>query len=154
MRCAMAKTNFTKVEGMLDDGLRKIMVDQLLDLADAQQEPKDKTLKTGPAKQNELRLKILITLQREMKILDKMKQDPYGLFNISKKKINEYIKNYEKLSDEEWGNIKETQNRVHQFRKEQKTNFNQNNDTDLIEQQRRSHKTKRFNINDKWLPLT
>lgn len=144
----MAKTNFTKVEGMLDEGLRKMNVEQLLNLT------KPNKSDQSAEQPNKERLKTLLTLQRDLKFLDKADQEPYELFNITKKRLNKLIKNPETTSPEEWAEIKETQMKVNGFRKEfEKNGSNEKND-ELIQQQIRQHKTKRFNINDKWLPLT
>lgn len=143
----MAKTNFTKVEEKLDEGLRKMTVEHLLELADAATKPKD-------TKQDHSRLQVILSLQRDMKFLDKENQTPYELFGMNKKTISKYLKNPDKLTAEEWEGIKQIQGKVHKFRKDFEKNSTQKNDDSLIEQQRRSHITKRFNINDKWLPLT
>jgi hypothetical protein len=151
----MAKTNFTKVEGILDEGLRKMTVDHLLDLTKAAPKSEDgKAADENTLKQNSNRSKILLILQRDMKFLDKGGHEPYELFGIDKKTIIKYLKNPGALSAEEWEEVKENQIKVRNFRKECEKNSNSKNDEDIIEQQRRSHKTKRFNINDKWLPLT
>lgn len=143
----MAKTNFTKVEEKLDEGLRKMTVEHLLELADAATKPKDN-------KQDHSRLQVILSLQRDMKFLDKENQTPYELFGMNKKTISKYLKNPDKLTAEEWEGVKQIQGKVHKFRKDFEKNSTQSNDDNLIEQQRRSHITKRFNINDKWLPLT
>lgn len=149
----MAKTNFTKVEEKLDEGLRKMAVEHLLDLADSAAKPKDDNA-PNKIKQDHSRLQIILVLQRDMKFLDKEGQAPYELFGINKKTINKYLKNPEKLTSEEWEEIKKTQEKVHIFRKDFEKSSPQKNDDTLIEQQRHSHITKRFNINDKWLPLS
>ncbi len=149
----MAKTNFTKVEGMLDEGLRKMTVEHLLNLTETSSED-DKTSGKVPEKHTQARLKSILTLQRDMKFLDKAEQEPYELFSVSKKNIGKYLKNPDTLTSEEWEEIKEIQSKVHKFRKEFEKNSIQNNNDDLIEQQRRSQVTKRFNINEKWLPLS
>lgn len=149
----MAKTNFTKVEEKLDEGLRKMTVEHLLDMADAATKPKDDKV-PNKIRQDNSRLQVILSLQRDMKFLDKEDQTPYELFGINKKTISKYLKNPDKLTAEEWEEVKQIQGKVHKFRKDFEKNSTQKNDDNLIEQQRRVHVTKRFNINDKWLPLT
>ncbi|MBA3817053.1 MAG: hypothetical protein H0X29_11160 [Parachlamydiaceae bacterium] len=154
----MAKTNFTKVEGMLDEGLRKMTVEHLLNLADTAQpesgKPSSKDTPQDALKQANSGLQIILALQRDMKFLDKKGQEPYELFGLNKKTIEKYLKKFETLTPQEWEEINDTQGKVRKFRKDLEKNMTEKDNDDLITQQRRSHVTKRFNINDKWLPLT
>lgn len=150
----MAKTNFTKVEGMLDEGLRKMAVEQLLDMTDSAKLVENPSFPNAHSEKEGVRLQTLQALQRDLKFLDKMDQGPYDLFGISKKTLIKYLKNPEALTLQEWQNAKETQIKVKKFRKDFEKNATGQNDDDLIQQQRKSHKTKRFNINDKWVPLS
>lgn len=149
----MAKTDFTKVESILDEGLRKITVAHLLDLADEAKPESNKTPNIA-SEQSNLRSQTILALQRDMKFLHNQGQEPYELFGITKKIINKYLKNIDTLTSEEWESIKTIHSKVQKFKKEFEKKSPKKDDDALVEQQRRRHVNKRFNINEKWLPLT
>lgn len=144
----MAKTNYTKVEGALDEGLRKITVNKLLDIADEVEGTKDKEAEAKTT----LEMQLLTALHQELKHLHKQGKDPYKKLGINKKEIKNFIEKAETLTTEDWAKIKELKGKIDEFRKEL-DKLSQVSDADLVDQERRKHINKRFNTNEKWLPL-
>jgi hypothetical protein len=176
----MAKTNFSKVEGSFDDGLRKMMVGQLLRDADANQGKIPTPLVKPEDRQ------MLVTLNHELRYLKKAGANPYKTLGIRKKKIADWLENIEKIPEAEWKVIKGFKEKVDKLRKshdakvaeterahaeqvaQQRIAFGHDipkeeetteekppqgpNDA-LVDTERRKSSYKRFNISDKWLPL-
>jgi hypothetical protein len=140
----MAKTNFTKVEEVLTEGMRKIEVDRLLDIADRNM---GKDLPQSAPKVTTFHLKRLSTVYHDLVNLDKQGKNPYVNLNINKEEIKKFVDNPKTLSPQDWEKIKEIKNKIEGFKSKEKK------DEDLIEKERKSQTNKRFNVNDKWIPL-
>lgn len=147
----MAKTNFTKVEEILDEGLRKITVHHLYDLAD--KASKNDKIPSEAETQSAKRLHTLSTLLKDIKILRKKGFDPQEKWGIKTKDLKNYIENPETINDEAWNKITGIKTKVDECKKSLAEGKVEKKDEDLINEQRRRHVTKRFNINEKWLPL-
>ena len=150
----MGKTNYTKVEEALTEGMRKIEVDRLLNAADenaaANQENsgKESSIKIDPDNQ-----KLLITIHHELKSLDKQGKDPYKHLTIDKAEIKKFINNSAQLTPEDWGKLKSIKEKINAYKLEIDKNTYKSSDEDLIKSEIKIHSTKRFNINKKWIPL-
>lgn len=154
----MAKTNFSKVEEILSEGLRKIKVEHLLDLADRAASPAPDSADAGTQKnpapnQPGSRKHTLLALQRDLKHLTKQDKDAYKTFGIGKSRLKKYIEHPETLTAEEWEAVTKIKLKVDEFKIELAKTLPGTSDDDLVDQQRRKHVTKRFNINDSWVPL-
>lgn len=143
----MSKTNFTKAEEALSDALQKMMRTKLLEAADAAQG-------TLPATDEEMveRRLIVQSLRRGIKRLHHHDKEIYKKLAIQKQDLDALLKNAEMLTKENWDNVIVVKNRVVELVK--LLPDQQISNEDLVKQQRKHHKTKRFNVNDKWLPLT
>jgi hypothetical protein len=154
----MAKTNYSKVEGSFDDGLRKIMVGKLLEEADANQGKG--AIPTVITEQKN----ILLALHHELRYLQKLGLEPYKKLGILRKKMAKWIEHPETVTEEEWKAIKKFKEGADKLRaisvakkplpaydKEDQVEEGPN-DT-LVNTERKKSVYKRFNINDKWLPL-
>ncbi len=145
----MAKTNFTKVEQALEEGLRKMAISKLSDLADiaagigssAGGENKKIT-----ATKRDLIKKIRLNLAR----LEKKDANIYQKLKVDKSRLEETFSDLKNLSDAEWKGLDDLKKTTDSLITEA---FPPESDTSRIEKGRTLHKTKRFNVNDKWLPL-
>ncbi|KAF3363182.1 hypothetical protein PHSC3_000196 [Chlamydiales bacterium STE3] len=145
----MSKTNFTKVEKAIDDGLQQIIIGNLLDLADAANAPKQPPVTLSPEQQAAL----LQTLDRNLKKLNKMDSAAYQKLSPLKNDIKKLMSVSENFTAEDWQKIKEIKEKIESYKKEISKNLPQPSDDQIIEEERIKHINKRFNINDNWLPL-
>ena len=135
----MAKTNFTKVESILEEGLRKITVDHFLDLADIAAGIGKKATKKEEAK------RIAKFLERSLAFLYRKDHEIYKKLKLKRKKVQQLIENPEK----EFDTLKKIKDRVNRYKKALPKSSN----ADLVEQERVKHIDKRYNVKDGWLPL-
>jgi hypothetical protein len=155
----MAKTNFTKVEEALAEGMRKIEVNKLLDIADENavaNNKKSKSSKTPPApKVDAIHMHRLNMINNELKTLEKIGKTPYQNLRIDKDEIKRFLKDPTVLTAEDWEKVALMKEQIAAYKVELEKNPDEKekNDDDLINQQRKSQITKRFNINKKWIPL-
>lgn len=140
----MAKTNFTKVEDMLNQGLHKITVSHLLDEADAAK---------GSAPKDNANRALISALQRDLKLLHKKDHETYTKLGIKKKFLKKIIETPESLTPEELETLKQIQGKIKVFKEELKNKVPPVNDESIVEAERTKHINKRYNVNDKWLPL-
>jgi hypothetical protein len=144
----MGKTNFTKVEELLDQNLRKISVTHLLDEAD-----KAKGLASSPKKTQELQKQLITSIKRDLSGMKK-NAEMYDKIGIKHKDLKRLIEHPETLSAEEWESLSQIHKKIAAFKEELKEKLPKIDNESLVESQRKKHLTKRFNVNDKWLPLT
>ena len=158
----MAKTNFTKVEEALSEGIRKIEVNRLLIIADenaaanaSKSEDEQLGTETGkakpaPPKVDAANLQRLTTVHHELKALDKLGEQPYARLGIDKDEIKKFMKNPVVLTEDDWEKVKAIKEQIAAYKQERQM---PGTDDELITQQRKNQKTKRFNISSKWIPL-
>ncbi len=144
----MSKTNFTKVEELLDQNLRKMSVNHLLEESD-----KAKASSSSPPNTQNMHKHLLADIKRELTGIKKNAK-LYEKIEVSQKELKRLTENPEKLTEPDW----EALDRIHQklaaYKVELKEKLPQIDNESLVEAQRKKHITKRFNVNDKWLPLT
>lgn len=142
----MGKTNFTKAEEALIEALQKLTVQQLLELADASSNTENDLFKRTKA-----RTLLLTALKYELKKLHRNNAEIYKTVEISKSNLEKWLENPASLSDEEWKAIAQAKTKVDEELKKLQESAPSNDQ--LVEDQRRKHINKRFNVSDKWLPL-
>ena len=145
----MNKTNFSKVEKSLEEGMIKIKSQNLLKEADAYtaKEFQDKI----PSKEE---CSAMITrIERDLKKLSKQDEKVYKKIGFHKMDLKKLLSNPSLVSPQEWKTIKEIKARIEKYKKELASLLPFESDEDLVESQRSRHLTKRFNINEKWIPL-
>jgi hypothetical protein len=145
----MAKTNFTKVEEALAEGMRKIEVNKLLKAADDNSE---KPAVSETKKIDPILLRRLTKIDQELQLLQKEGKNPYAQLQIDQEEIKRFLKDPTLLTDQDWEKIKELKQKIANF-KAAWEGKEDNSEDDFIEQQRKDQKSKRFNINKKWIPL-
>jgi monoamine oxidase len=148
----MGKTNFTKVEQALTDGINRIEREKLDAEAKAIQNPAAVPEAEAAAHLKEQRQK-----QRALKaLLDwlwKYDKELFTKLAVEPSEAQRLIEVKEALSPDDWQKIVALFDRTHALKEElEKSEGLDSNDT-LVEQQRQQHLTKRFNVDDRWLPL-
>ncbi|MGK5595417.1 MAG: hypothetical protein ACSNEK_08685 [Parachlamydiaceae bacterium] len=144
----MSKTNFTKVEKAIDEGLQQMIINHLLDLADATASEKEDQALTVEQKN------VLIqALSRNLKKLSKLNQESFQKLSPLKKELKKLMLSQGSLTPEEWKKIKEIKEKIEVYRKEIAEVIPQISDDQIIEEERIKHINKRFNIKENWLPL-
>jgi len=154
----MSKTNYTKVEEMLDQGMQKIKVAHLLEEADAAggSHAKQAQAKISQEKSDQKEAPpshLISSIRRDLKILQKKDREAYVKLGIKKNYLKKIIETPEALTPEELETLKQIQEKIKVFKEELKKTLPPINDEVIIEAQRTKHINKRYNVNDKWLPL-
>jgi hypothetical protein len=146
----MSKTNYTKAEEALSETLQKMTMNKFQKSVDKRGTENATAANTGedknpiPAQKH-----LLISLYQDLKLLSKHNQEIYEKLSMKKKDLKKFLDHPEAISLEEWEKIKQLRVEVDNLKKD----LPQPSDEDIIKQQKRKHITKRFNINEKWMPL-
>ena len=145
----MAKTNYTKVEEALAEGLRKMQINELCELADIASGNKN----SSSDDLHQLSRRYLILLRRLKMNIERLHRSDKGIYKslkVKKKSLERQFKSPEKLTKEEWIALvklyKQTQVLISKH-------FPHASDIEIIEQEQKKHINKRFNVKDDWLPL-
>lgn len=149
----MAKTNFTKVEKALNEGLTQITVSKLLDLADSTAASMGKGDSKLHLPSQEQRSVLFQHLEQDLKKLHNENLTAYQSVSYIKDTLKRLISNPETLTSAEWKQVKEIKEKVEEFKKEIAKKLPQNSDEEIVEDQRKEHINKRFNVRKTWLPL-
>lgn len=146
----MAKTNYTKVEEALAEGMLKIEKGKLLNEADAAKGKKPVETKSAI---DPILLRRLTKIDQELKLLQKNGSNPYTELKIDQEEIKKFLNDPASLTEQDWEKVKELKGKIADYKATLEDKESTNSDDDLIENQRKDQKTKRFNINKKWIPL-
>lgn len=145
----MSKTNFSKVEKSLEEGMIKIKSQNLLKEADAYAA---KTPKESVPTKEECQA-ALTGIERDLKKLLKQDEKIYKKLGFHKMDLKKLLSNPSLLTPQDWKTVKDIKERIEKYKKELAARLPFESDEDLVENQRTKHLTKRFNINDRWIPL-
>lgn len=155
----MTKTNFTKVEGLLEAELAKMEAQELGKLADIAQKVVQPGMRKivekasiAAAKTEIDRSALLHSLHRAIKQF----KDPafYVDIAISKEELAALLNlPREQLIDEQWAKLQALRPKIKEFKKKFQKMHPESADETLVEGERHKHINKRFNVKDKWLPL-
>lgn len=148
----MKKTNFTKVEKALDDGLVKITSQRLLDEAGPKVSPKPKE-SVADLPPREVCQTVMQNIYKELKKMHKADELGYKKLGFHRQNLKKLIENPHLLTPSDWNKIKQVQERIEKYKKELAQQLPFQTDDELVEQERTRSPNRRFNINDKWLPL-
>lgn len=158
----MPKINFSKVEQALLEGLLKMNARELLHLADLTSmdfnpakmlEQRMAASPLSPAQTAEALTKALINLQYDIKRIRKHSLSAYKQLGVKSKELKWYFDHPGNLSPEDWKKIKEIRDKIEAYKKELGKQMPAPTDEQLIQTERKKHVRKRFNINEKWIPL-
>lgn len=139
----MAKTNFTKAEEALVGALQKMQVEELLEKADAA------SGKGSVSVIVHARTLIINIIKHDLKRLHKLDKEIYKKLDIKQAEIEELMSNPSTLTKENWKKIVLVKSRLDAYIAKLPKVSNEQ----LVLEQRHKHINKRFNVNDKWLPL-
>lgn len=143
----MGKTNFTKVEASLDEGIRKIEVERLLIEADKA------SGKKTPPKEEKLtkdQKKLIKDLQLNLTRLRSKDNKIYTKLKVKHSTIQRMIDQAPELKELDWKHLASLFKKTEALIKEL---FPEKADDNLVEGEKVKHINKRFNVNEKWLPL-
>lgn len=140
----MSKTNYSKVEEALNEGLYRMKVNDILESSAKEEDQKD-TL--HPAQR-------FIAVTQELKWMKKTDPDIHKNIRISKKEIASLAEIIKKrrnsLKKSEVDRIDELLKIVKKYKKKK---FPSVDDENLIEDENDRHHYKRHNVSEKWVPL-
>lgn len=156
----MSKVDFTKVENALKEGLLKMSVQQLIVIADLANMPfgmiedseSEEELAKAKSQTAQALTVALKNLEADLKKLRKKDVSMYQKLGIDKKELKHYFENPQKLSPQDWQKIKDIRDKIDVYKKELRKNVT-TSDQDIVQSERKKQNTKRFNINEKWIPL-
>ncbi len=151
----MSKTNFTKVEEALTEGLRRIQLDKLLKEADAAKgtagdEAATKATNAATLAEGHRRVH---ALKMSIKWLSSKDPDLYLRLGVEKADITKFLDAVDKFTDKDWATFKILHDKVDKAKLDLAAMQGVGGNEDMIAQQRQKHIHKRFNVQDKWLPL-
>lgn len=145
----MPKTNFTKVEKALEEGLHQIEVTHLLDVAD---DAAGKERKTTLPSQDQ-RKAILQSLESEIKKLHKQDRTVYKKIGFVKMDIKKLIDNPEALTPEDWKKVRIIKEKLEAYKKELSQKLPKSSDEEIVTKKRKEQINARYNVRKTWLPL-
>jgi len=142
----MAKTNFTKVENILDEGMRSINTTRLLELADI-------ATGLGKTKQEDIEPLTITLVKIHLKWYFKLDRALYKKLGLDKDEAVELVQPKSQRSPQEVTKIKNVKGKVDKYLKEFEKDLPEDYDEQLIEFEREESINQRFNVRDHWLPL-
>jgi hypothetical protein len=146
----MAKISFSKVESILEDSLRKLMIEHLNELGTIANLLSESKPKSSP----ETMEKILTRFRDHLKKLKKYDPKLYKRLHISSEERKRFSLSIQELTSTDWAKIKEIRETIHELKKDlHGQEVHREEDEKRIEQERVKHINKRFNIREGWLPL-
>jgi hypothetical protein len=155
----MAKTNFTKVEGLLEAQLEKMGAKELGKLADIAQKVERpemrrivETASIAAAKNEIDRTSLLHAIRHAV---DNYKVASfYTAIGMTSKELKALLDiPRENLTKLQWGQLLELRPKIKQFKENYNKTHPEAGDDSLVKKERTKHLNKRFNVKDKWLPL-
>lgn len=154
----MSKIDFSKVEHLLEVSLAQVEIKNLGKLADIAQKigrPEmrqmiEKSAKAASKNQTD-KLSLLHVLRQTLK---KHKNPSfYESLAIPLEKLKNLLEKSSDLKVEEWALLQELRLKVNALKAEDLGTHPEKADDSIVEQERKKHINKRFNVRDKWLPL-
>ena len=147
----MPKTNYTKAEEALTEGLQRMTISQYMAAAPSK---KEKSAAAEREKSQE-RSKLLKILQIELNYLQKTGHPVYERFQIKKSELDKFLENPSAISAEEWQRVVKVKAELVEFKKgiENRSSEEANESQVKNETQKNAKKRFSFNVNEKWLPL-
>lgn len=149
----MAQTDYEKVEKRLSAGLLKIMISQLLELADERTASQSKKKITSEEAFAAARQRLLTALQADMKRLEKRDSATLEKLGISKAEIKKYVDDPNSLTPEDWKKLKSIKSTLDNYKKEMLAPLEKNMNEKIVKTERVKQKNARHNTRDGWLPL-
>lgn len=142
----MSKTNFTKVEEALKEGLLRMNISGLLDMASAASK-----IGSQPSETAFTQRELLAALKFEVNYCKN--EELFSIGGLSRSVLKKMLKEPNDLKPEEWEQLKLFQEKACAYRKKMIETQPAGEDDKLIETQRKRHINKRYNTKEQWLPL-
>lgn len=151
----MVKTNYTKVDGILENQLRRMTVEHdLKENIESVKENANEPPDPNASAIDKVQQRLIAALKRDLQKLHLANhREMYASLDMKKSDLKKKIESPEKLTPEEWETIKQIKAKIDKYRSELKEKLPQQSDDAIVEAQRNKHVNKRFNVNEKWLPL-
>jgi hypothetical protein len=155
----MAKTNYTKVEEALDQGLKRMAVERLLEESKT---PNNQQLRNpGIAYPEEIekhidpqilkaQKELMSSLKRNLEVLSKLDKSIFEKLGCKRSEIKHLMDNIENMTLEDWEKMKKIHEKIKSLKEELKKI---QEDEHVINQNRVKETKKRFNVKKDWLPL-
>ncbi len=154
----MARTNFTKVEDILSQGLEDLTVNELLILADKaaamgdSEQARAAQERIAKARRDKDRKHWVASIKRDLAILHKRDKGILKSLNVNRKELLEMLEKTDEIDEKGWEFIHSLHDKLGLFKVEHAKDTALSNE-DIVEAERLKHINKRFNVKDKWLPL-
>lgn len=146
----MAKTNFTKVEDALNEGIMRMTISGLLDMASIASQI-GSAQSSVPLSGSAARKQLVATLLFEIKHCKDEKLFEAG--GMPKVELKDLLQNHENLKPEDWAKLKTFREKADAYKKRVAASLPEDANEKLIESQRKRHINKRYNTKEQWLPL-
>lgn len=144
----MGKINFSKVEESLGKGIDKLVIKKIVDSTDSKIQEK----KLAEASRLE-RKKIAIYLIAEFKRLHKNDERLYSKLGTTLANLKKMLESPLKLSDDEWKAVLKLKDKLEAYKKAYAKVIKQENIEETVQSERDKQADRRFNIQEKWLPV-
>lgn len=144
----MAKTNFTKVEESLKEGMDKLAIKKIVDSTDSRFEEKK-----AQQEQRLQRKKTAIYMIAEFKRLHKIDERLYSKLGTSIPTLKKLLEHPLKLSDEEWKTVLKLKDKLEAYKVAYAKMIKDVSNDEIVQKERDKHGDKRFNIQERWLPV-
>lgn len=155
---SMSKIDFSKVENALREGLLKMSIQQLIVLADLANIPfglaekevsnnQDVSTQTAQALAHALK-----NLETDLKKLKKKDASMYEKLGINKQELKQFFEHPQDLTPQDWEKIRKIRDQIEIYKQELRKNLKVS-DQDIVQSERKKQNYKRFNVNEKWIPL-
>lgn len=139
------------MENLLDAGLARMSVEELLKLAD-KVGSFDKDEKEIPSIQ--ARTILLSFMQHDLDTLSKVSgAEPEKTAGITKQELKNQLDHIKELTPETWETLKAARARLIAYKEELWDKIPHLTNEEIIELEKKKHINKRFNVRDEWLPL-
>ena len=142
----MAKSDFSKAEEFFEKEIQQLKIDKIVESTESVES-------LDAINQYRLVNTLLTVLQYEIKKLTRLRVNPYELLKIDKSELRKFINQPGEVTVDEWEKIKKWKNEIDSLKLRNECNDSVIEDEEEIERARQIHINKRFNVNDKWLPL-
>lgn len=144
----MAKMNFSKVEQALDEALRAISIEHIVELAAIAN-----ILHNAKVPPQVLE-KIVHRFQQQLKKIKSYDIKLYERLQVTPEDEKRFSVSFSELNQEDWAELAQLKIRIDELKKELYGQASiRPEDEERIEQERIKHINKRFNIREGWLPL-
>ena len=142
----MAKSDFSKAEEFFEKEIQQLKIDKIVESTESVES-------LDAINQYRLVNTLLTVLKYEIKRLTRLGVNPYELLKIDKSELKKFINQPGEVTLVEWEKIKKWKNEIDSLMLRYESNDSVIEDEEEIERARQIHINKRFNVNDKWLPL-